>query len=138
MSWDTEIDELKRRIELAHHMGGPEKIKRQHDAGRLTVRERIDAILDSGSFHEIGAIIANCNLIITSDTCIVHLAGGMGKKTWLLLKRIPEWRWGMEKEKTCWYPSVRLFRQKEIGDWEEVMERVNLELRELTNGNQLN
>ena len=56
MSWDTEIDELKRRIELAHHMGGPEKIKRQHDAGRLTVRERIDEILDSGSFHEIGAI----------------------------------------------------------------------------------
>ena len=56
MSWDTEIDELKRRIELAHHMGGPEKIKRQHDAGRLTVRERIDAILDTDSFHEIGAI----------------------------------------------------------------------------------
>ena len=56
MSWDAEIDELNRRINLAYEMGGPEKIKRQHDAGRLTIRERIDAILDSDSFHEIGAI----------------------------------------------------------------------------------
>ena len=56
MSWDAEIDELNRRIRLAHGMGGPEKIKRQHDAGRLTIRERIDAILDTDSFHEIGAI----------------------------------------------------------------------------------
>lgn len=56
MSWEKEIQELKQREKLAYQMGGPEKIKRQHDAGRLTIRERIEAILDPGSFHEIGAI----------------------------------------------------------------------------------
>jgi acetyl-CoA carboxylase carboxyltransferase component len=56
LSWQPEIDELRRREELARRMGGPEKIKRQHDAGRMTIRERLDALLDDGSFHEIGAI----------------------------------------------------------------------------------
>ena len=56
MSWEKEIEELKKRVNLAHQMGGPEKIKRQHDAGRLTIRERIEAILDRDSFHEIGTI----------------------------------------------------------------------------------
>ena len=56
MAWSAEINELKRRIEMAAEMGGPEKIKRQHDAGRLTIRERINSFLDPNSFHEIGAI----------------------------------------------------------------------------------
>src|SRR3954471_18984101 len=56
MSWEVDIEELRRREALARQMGGPDKVKRQHDAGRLTVRERIDALLDPGSFHEIGAL----------------------------------------------------------------------------------
>jgi acetyl-CoA carboxylase carboxyltransferase component len=56
MTWQPELDELRRRQELAERMGGPDKIKRQHDAGRLTVRERIAMLLDEGSFHEVGAI----------------------------------------------------------------------------------
>ncbi|MCZ6749477.1 MAG: methylmalonyl-CoA carboxyltransferase [SAR324 cluster bacterium] len=56
MSWQPEIEELRRREALGRVMGGPEKVKRQHDGGKLTVRERIDALLDPGSFHEIGAI----------------------------------------------------------------------------------
>ena len=56
MSWENEIDELRRRQALAREMGGPEKVKRQHDAGKLTVRERIDRLLDPGSFHEIGGV----------------------------------------------------------------------------------
>ncbi|TQM09019.1 acyl-CoA carboxylase subunit beta [Pseudonocardia kunmingensis] len=55
-SWQPEVDELRRREQQAREMGGPEKVRRQHDAGRLTVRERIDALLDAGSFREIGAI----------------------------------------------------------------------------------
>ncbi len=55
MSWQSEIDELRAREALAREMGGPEKVKRQHDGGKLTVRERIDQLLDPGSFHEIGA-----------------------------------------------------------------------------------
>jgi acetyl-CoA carboxylase carboxyltransferase component len=56
MTWRPELDELRRRQELAERMGGPEKIRRQHEAGRLTVRERLRALLDEGSFHEIGAL----------------------------------------------------------------------------------
>ncbi len=56
MTWQPELDELRRRRALAERMGGPEKIRRQHDAGRLTVRERIAALLDRGSFHETGVL----------------------------------------------------------------------------------
>jgi acetyl-CoA carboxylase carboxyltransferase component len=56
MGWDRDIEELRRREALARQMGGPDKVKRQHDAGRLTVRERIAALLDPDSFHEIGAL----------------------------------------------------------------------------------
>src|SRR5712691_10116194 len=56
MNWQRELEELRRRERMAHAMGGPDKVKRQHDGGRLTVRERIDKLVDAGSFHEVGAI----------------------------------------------------------------------------------
>ena len=56
MNWKPELDELKRREALAREMGGADKVKRQHEGGRLTVRERIALLLDPGSFHEVGAI----------------------------------------------------------------------------------
>jgi acetyl-CoA carboxylase carboxyltransferase component len=56
MSWQAEVDELRRREQLAYRMGGEEKVKRQHDGGKLTVRERIDRLVDANSFHEVGAI----------------------------------------------------------------------------------
>ena len=56
MSWQKEVDEIRRREALAKEMGGEERIKRQHDNGRLTVRERISALVDKNSFHEIGAL----------------------------------------------------------------------------------
>ena len=56
MSWDREIDELHKRAALAHKMGGEEKVARQHEFGKMTIRERVDAIVDPGSFHEIGEL----------------------------------------------------------------------------------
>jgi len=56
MGWDKDIDELRRREALAQEMGGAEKVKRQHDGGKLTVRERVERLLDPGSFHEVGAL----------------------------------------------------------------------------------
>jgi hypothetical protein len=87
-----------------------------------------DQVSDSWDFLESAAIIANCDLVITNDTAVAHLAGGMGKTTWLLLHKVPDWRWGLESESSFWYPSMRLFRQKEAGNWDEVMERVAKEL----------
>ena len=56
MDWQKEMDELRRREEFAEELGGAERVKRQHDGGRLTIRERIDRLVDAGSFHEIGKI----------------------------------------------------------------------------------
>ncbi len=75
-------------------------------------------------FQETAAIIENCDLIITSDTSVAHLAGGLGKKTWLLLKHIPEWRWGLEGEKTFWYSSMTLFRKEKNESWRDTMDKV--------------
>ena len=81
-------------------------------------------------FLETAAIIANCDLVITSDTAVAHLAGGMGKATWLLLKKVPDWRWGLFGNTTFWYPSMRLFRQQERNDWHEVLQRVTEALQD--------
>ena len=91
-------------------------------------QSQIDSIWD---FLENAAIIANCDLIITCDTSIAHLAGGMGKRVWLLLRDIPYWTWGLEGTSTFWYPSMTLFRQKERHNWQEVMGRVSNELKKL-------
>ena len=56
MSWRTEIEELERRTAMAHQMGGKDKVARQHEFGKLTIRERIDAIADAGTFHEVGTL----------------------------------------------------------------------------------
>ena len=87
---------------------------------------QIDSTWD---FLENAAIIDNCDLIITCDTSIAHLAGGMGKKVWLLLRDIPYWTWGLEGESSFWYPTMRLFRQKEKNNWKDVMERVSESIR---------
>ena len=89
-----------------------------------------DQIDNTWDFLESAAIISNCDLVITSDTSVAHLAGGMGKTTWLLLKKVPEWRWGLDVDTTFWYPSMRLFRQQQRGNWNEVMERVIEALQE--------
>jgi len=88
-----------------------------------------DVVSDTWDFLETAAIIYNCDLIITSDTSVAHLSAGMGKQTWLLLQKFPEWRWTHAGEKSFWYPSMRLFRQQEHGCWDEVIVRVAEVLR---------
>ena len=70
------------------------------------------------------AILAACDLVITSDSAIAHLAGALGRPTWVLLKAVPDWRWGLSGEQTPLYPSARLFRQPTPGDWQTVMANV--------------
>jgi tetratricopeptide (TPR) repeat protein len=79
---------------------------------------------DDATFIDTAALLKCLDLVITSDTSIAHLAGAMGVKTWLLLPFVPDWRWMTDREDTPWYPSLRLFRQHEPGDWSDVFERV--------------
>jgi len=74
---------------------------------------------DSGpdAFIDTAAVMMNLDLIVTVDTSIGHLAGALGRPTWIALQKIPHWVWLLDRHDTPWYPSVRLFRQTEHGDW---------------------
>jgi hypothetical protein len=84
----------------------------------------VDGSSGERDLAETAALVAMLDLVITTDTCIAHLAGAMGKPVWILLPHLPDWRWMEETERTPWYPTARLFRQRTAGDWSEVMERV--------------
>ena len=79
---------------------------------------------------ETAALIATLDLVITTDTCIAHLAGAMAKPVWILLPHLSDWRWMEGSERTPWYPTARLSRQRVAGDWAEVVERVIAKVRE--------
>jgi hypothetical protein len=74
------------------------------------------------------AQIAELDLLISVDTSVVHMAGALGKPVWVLLSAVADWRWLRGREDSPWYPTARLFRQRERGDWGEVVERVGVEL----------
>jgi len=75
-------------------------------------------------FADTAALVAELDLVITVDTATAHLAGALGRPVWTLLPFAPDWRWGLEREDTPWYPTMRLFRQRTPGDWEEAIRRV--------------
>jgi tetratricopeptide (TPR) repeat protein len=80
------------------------------------------------TFGETAAVLANLDLIISVDTAVAHLAGAMGKPVWVLLPFQPDWRWMLERQDTPWYPTMRLFRQTKIDDWDGVLKRITAEL----------
>lgn len=85
----------------------------------------------TGSFMESAALILNTDLVITADTAVAHLAGALGVPVWVLVSQIPEWRWLLERTDSPWYPTVRLFRQDQLGDWKSVIQEVKSEMEQL-------
>jgi hypothetical protein len=82
----------------------------------------------ANAFLDAAAVMCCLDLVITSDTSIAHLAGALGCPTWVALKHMPDWRWLLDREDSPWYPTLRLFRQREPGDWQDVFERMASEL----------
>ena len=77
-----------------------------------------------GDYGDTAVLITQLDLVISTDTSVVHVAGALGKPVWTLLTWVPDWRWMLEGETTPWYPTMRLFRQVRQDDWAEVMQRV--------------
>lgn len=94
-------------------------------------------ITDLGSefvtFAETAAALQSLDIIISVDTSIVHLAGALALPVWNLLSRDSDWRWLLDRSDSPWYPTMRLFRQENIGDWQPVFRDVERELRRLVN-----
>jgi tetratricopeptide (TPR) repeat protein len=75
-------------------------------------------------FEDMGAVIENMDLVITVDTVFAHLAGALGKKTFLLLGDYVDWRWLLNINNSIWYNSLTLFRKKEQGQWEDIFKEI--------------
>jgi hypothetical protein len=94
----------------------------------------VDYTRDLHNFADTAAFMAELDLIISVETAVAHLAGALARSVWTLLPFVPDWRWGLEGETTPWYPTMRLFRQPAMGDWDSVVQRVSDELRTLAAG----
>jgi hypothetical protein len=80
---------------------------------------------DIQSFDDTAAIISLLDLVISSDTSVVHLAGALGRPVWILLQYVPDWRWLIDRADTPWYPAARLFWQNSTRTWNPVIMQVN-------------
>jgi tetratricopeptide (TPR) repeat protein len=106
-----------------------QKDMRDGDAEILGSEPRISALGSQiETFADTAAIISQLDLVISSDTSVVHLAGALGKQVWILLQFVPDWRWLLGRDDSPWYPTARLFRQTEFGGWSGVIEKVSAEL----------
>jgi len=98
--------------------------KREGDDEILSKTKVIDLSSKIDNFADTARFMDQMDLIISCDTSTAHLAGGLGKEVWTLLPFAPDWRWLLNRDDSPWYPTMRLFRQKEAGKWEDVIESV--------------
>ena len=91
----------------------------------------VDLGPDLANFADTAAAVANLDLVIGVDTAVVHLAGALGKPVWALIPTPADWRWLEEREDSPWYPTMRLFRQRSVGDWDDVIARTKEALEDL-------
>jgi len=95
--------------------------------------ELLDDSFDAGpqAFLDSAAVMAHLDLVITCDSALAHLAGALGRPTWVALKHVPDWRWLLDRTDSPWYPGMRLFRQSRPGDWDGVFAAIHAALSDL-------
>jgi hypothetical protein len=84
---------------------------------------------DEMDFVTTSAVMECMDLIISVDTSLAHLAGALGRPTWILLPYLSDWRWLLDRDDSPWYPTARLYRQTCRNDWRSVLERVHADLK---------
>ena len=85
----------------------------------IDLGDKLDA---DGAFLDAAAVIKSLDLVITADTALAHLAGGLGAPVWLALSAHGDWRWFEDRDTSPWYPTMRLFRQPHLGEWNDVFQ----------------
>ncbi len=103
----------------------------QADALREGMSPLISLSAEIADFEDTAAVLSIADLLISVDTSPVHLAGALGRPVWVMLPKVPDWRWLLDRLDTPWYPHMRLFRQDTRGDWTSVIARVASELTRL-------
>jgi tetratricopeptide (TPR) repeat protein len=101
--------------------------------GALPPAMRVETLgpeFDAGAdaFVDSAAVMQSLDLIVTSDTSIAHLAGALGRATWIALKHAPDWRWLLQRQDSPWYPTMRLYRQPQRGDWPAVFDCIRRDI----------
>jgi tetratricopeptide (TPR) repeat protein len=86
------------------------------------------------NFSDTAALIENLDLVISVDTAVAHLSGALGRMIWTMLPFSPDWRWLLGRGDSPWYPTMRLYRQPEPGNWKEVVKKVKDDLQQLAEG----
>ena len=79
-------------------------------------------------FSDTAALIESVDLVVSTCTSVPHLSAAMGKETWIILPYVPDWRWLLDRADSPWYPSMKLYRQPAIGDWNSVLDKVKFDL----------
>ena len=87
-------------------------------------KDIIDLTQHIKSFDHTAYLISQLDLVISSDTSVAHLAGALNKEVWIPLQKMPDWRWGKKGEKSIWYKSAKLFRQKTVRQWDSVFQSI--------------
>ena len=98
----------------------------QENFNVIDLGSRLDE--NTGAFMDTAAVMKSLDLVITSDTAIAHLAGALGVPVWVGIPYVADWRWLADRDDSPWYPTMRLFRQSEWGDWNSVFQRMAKEL----------
>ena len=101
---------------------------RPDDRAQLERTDIVDLTMHLTDFAETAALVSCLDVVITVDTSVAHLAGALGRPTWILLPWTPDYRWLLDRDDSPWYPTVRLFRQTETRDYASVLDRMRSEL----------
>ena len=109
---DVAVELAQAQVELGMEVVQCHSVDNQHDLDGLA------------------ALIQACDLVVSADNSTVHLAGALGQAVWVLLPFNADWRWLLGRDDSLWYPSAKLFRQENIGDWQSLLARVSAELKQ--------
>jgi ADP-heptose:LPS heptosyltransferase len=111
-----------------HYVSLQKELRHADRRGLAAHPEVFDAEPRLQDFSDTAALCDCLDLVLSVDTSVAHLAGALGRPTWILLPWYPDWRWQLDRDDSPWYPSVRLYRQTTPGDWRGVLERVARDL----------